>query len=120
VLQAAAVRSAEWYEAVRSKLHLDPISFAYDYLRCTGRVDLADVRQRGPALAAAFEAAPRASRFEVSSAQQVVTRCPDRATSERTCRRNSRNSHRLPSRVWHAGCSLSHRHRDGSVERRAP
>jgi len=58
VLQAAAVKSAEWYEAVRSKLHLDPISFAYDYLRRTGRVDLADVRRRGPALAAAFEAAP--------------------------------------------------------------
>jgi 2-polyprenyl-6-methoxyphenol hydroxylase-like FAD-dependent oxidoreductase len=55
-LQAAAVKSAEWYEAVRSRMHLDPISFAYDYLRRTGRVDHADVRQRDPALAAAFEA----------------------------------------------------------------
>jgi 2-polyprenyl-6-methoxyphenol hydroxylase-like FAD-dependent oxidoreductase len=56
VLQAAAVKSAEWYEAVRAKMHLDPISFAYDYLRRTGRVDHADVKQRDPALAAAFEA----------------------------------------------------------------
>jgi anthraniloyl-CoA monooxygenase len=55
-LQAAAVKSTEWYEAVRSRMHLDPISFAYDYLRRTGRVDHADVRQRDPALAAAFEA----------------------------------------------------------------
>jgi len=55
-LQAAAVKSAAWYEAVRSKMHLDPISFAYDYLRRTGRVDHEDVRQRDPALAAAFEA----------------------------------------------------------------
>ncbi|PYN02237.1 MAG: monooxygenase [Candidatus Rokuibacteriota bacterium] len=55
-LQAAAVKSTEWYESVRSRMHLDPISFAYDYLRRTGRVDHADVRQRDPALAAAFEA----------------------------------------------------------------
>ena len=56
ILQSAAVKSAAWYEAVRSRMHLDPISFAYDYLRRTGRVDHADVRQRDPALAAAFEA----------------------------------------------------------------
>jgi 2-polyprenyl-6-methoxyphenol hydroxylase-like FAD-dependent oxidoreductase len=55
-LQQAAVRSAEWYETVRSKLDLDPISFAYDYLRRTGRVSHADVRERDPALAAAYEA----------------------------------------------------------------
>jgi 2-polyprenyl-6-methoxyphenol hydroxylase-like FAD-dependent oxidoreductase len=55
-LQQAAMRSAEWYETVRSKLHLDPVSFAYDYLRRTGRVSHADVRARDPALAAAYEA----------------------------------------------------------------
>jgi len=55
-LQAAAVKSTEWYESVRSKLHLDPVSFAYDYLRRTGRVDHEDVKRRDPALAAAFEA----------------------------------------------------------------
>lgn len=55
-LQAAAVKSTEWYESVRSKLDLDPVSFAYDYLRRTGRVDHEDVKRRDPALAAAFEA----------------------------------------------------------------
>ena len=55
-LQAAAIRSAEWYESLDSKLSLDPVSFAYDYLRRTGRVSHEDVRQRDPALAAAFEA----------------------------------------------------------------
>jgi 2-polyprenyl-6-methoxyphenol hydroxylase-like FAD-dependent oxidoreductase len=55
-LQAAAIRSTEWYESVRGKLALDPVSFAYDYLRRTGRVSHDDIRQRDPALAAAFEA----------------------------------------------------------------
>jgi 2-polyprenyl-6-methoxyphenol hydroxylase-like FAD-dependent oxidoreductase len=55
-LQQAAIRSTEWYESVRSRLHLDPVSFAYDYLRRTGRVDHEDVRQRDPELAAAYEA----------------------------------------------------------------
>ena len=55
-LQAAAIRSTEWYETVREKLSLDPISFAYDYLRRTGRVSHDDIRQRDPALASAFEA----------------------------------------------------------------
>jgi hypothetical protein len=41
---------------VRDKLALDPVSFAYDYLRRTGRVSHEDVRARDPALAAAFEA----------------------------------------------------------------
>ena len=55
-LQTAAIRSTEWYESVRRKLALDPVSFAYDYLRRTGRVSHDDIRQRDPALAAAFEA----------------------------------------------------------------
>jgi 2-polyprenyl-6-methoxyphenol hydroxylase-like FAD-dependent oxidoreductase len=55
-LQQAAVRSTEWYETLRERLHLDPVSFAYDYLRRTGRVSHADVRERDPALAAAYEA----------------------------------------------------------------
>lgn len=55
-LQSAAIKSTEWYESVRDKLSLDPVSFAYDYLRRTGRVSHADVRQRDPALAAAYEA----------------------------------------------------------------
>ncbi len=56
VLQAAAIKSARWYETVRSRLALDPVSFAYDYLRRTGRVDHEDVRARDPELAAAYEA----------------------------------------------------------------
>ncbi|MEO8675100.1 MAG: FAD-dependent monooxygenase [Casimicrobiaceae bacterium] len=55
-LQAAAIRSTEWYETVQGKLNLHPVSFAYDYLRRTGRVSHDDIKQRDPALAAAFEA----------------------------------------------------------------
>jgi anthraniloyl-CoA monooxygenase len=54
-LQQAAIKSTEWYENLGDKLHLDPVSFAYDYLRRSGRVSHADVRQRDPALAAAYE-----------------------------------------------------------------
>jgi 2-polyprenyl-6-methoxyphenol hydroxylase-like FAD-dependent oxidoreductase len=54
-LQQAAIRSTEWYETLESKLHLDPVSFAYDYLRRSGRVSHADIQKRDPALAAAYE-----------------------------------------------------------------
>jgi anthraniloyl-CoA monooxygenase len=55
-LQEAAIRSTEWYENLGPKLALDPVSFAYDYLRRTGRVSHDDVRKRDPELAAAWEA----------------------------------------------------------------
>jgi anthraniloyl-CoA monooxygenase len=54
-LQHAAIKSTEWYENLGPKLHLDPISFAYDYLTRSGRVDHAEVRKRDPKLAAAYE-----------------------------------------------------------------
>ncbi|WP_285409884.1 FAD-dependent monooxygenase [Variovorax sp. efr-133-TYG-130] len=54
-LQKAAIKSTEWYEDLSPKLHLDPISFAYDYLTRSGRVDHAEVRKRDPKLAAAYE-----------------------------------------------------------------
>lgn len=54
-LQAAAIRSTEWYENLGPKLHLDPVSFAYDYLVRNGRVAHAQVRERDPELAAAYE-----------------------------------------------------------------
>jgi 2-polyprenyl-6-methoxyphenol hydroxylase-like FAD-dependent oxidoreductase len=54
-LQKAAIKSTEWYENLGPKLPLDPISFAYDYVTRSGRVDHADVRQRDPELAAAYE-----------------------------------------------------------------
>jgi anthraniloyl-CoA monooxygenase len=54
VLQQAAIKSTEWYENLDAKLHLDPISFAYDYLRRSGRVSHAEIQKRDPALAAAY------------------------------------------------------------------
>jgi len=54
-LQKAAIKSTEWYEHLGPKLHLDPISFAYDYVTRSGRVDHAEVRKRDPELAAAYE-----------------------------------------------------------------
>ena len=54
-LQQAAIKSTEWYESLGSKLDLDPISFAYDYLRRSGRVSHAEIQKRDPALAAAYE-----------------------------------------------------------------
>lgn len=53
-LQDAAIKSTQWYETVRSKLHLDPVSFAYDYVRRTGKVTHADLVRRDPGLAAAY------------------------------------------------------------------
>jgi len=54
-LQAAAIRSTEWYENLGPKMALDPVSFAYDYLVRNGRVSHAQVRERDPDLAAAYE-----------------------------------------------------------------
>jgi 2-polyprenyl-6-methoxyphenol hydroxylase-like FAD-dependent oxidoreductase len=54
-LQQAAIKSTEWYENLGPKLHLDPISFAYDYMRRSGRVSHADIRTRDPELASAYE-----------------------------------------------------------------
>ena len=54
-LQKAAIKSTEWYENLGPKLALDPISFAYDYVTRSGRVDHADVRKRDPELARAYE-----------------------------------------------------------------
>ena len=54
-LRRAAVRSTEWYEHLGPKLALDPVSFAYDYVTRSGRVDHAEVMRRDPELARAFE-----------------------------------------------------------------
>ncbi len=54
-LQQAAIKSTEWYENLGPKLHLDPVSFAYDYMRRSGRVSHADIRTRDPELALAYE-----------------------------------------------------------------
>ncbi len=55
LLQQAAIKSTEWYENLGPKLHLDPVSFAYDYMRRSGRVSHADIRKRDPELASAYE-----------------------------------------------------------------
>ncbi len=69
-LQQAAIKSTEWYENVGTKLHLDPLSFAYDYLRRSGRVSHAEIRKRDPALASAYEKLhPAAAISEIDSRQ---------------------------------------------------
>ena len=54
--QEAARRSLDWYENLAPKMHLDPISFAYDYMRRTGQVTHEDLMQRDPHFIEAFEA----------------------------------------------------------------
>jgi anthraniloyl-CoA monooxygenase len=54
--QNAAARSLDWYENVADKLPLDPVSFAYDYMRRTGQVSHEDLRTRDPFFTAAWEA----------------------------------------------------------------
>lgn len=54
--QAAAEKSLGWYETVADRMHLDPVNFAYDYMRRTGRVTHEDLRQRDPDFIAAYEA----------------------------------------------------------------
>lgn len=51
VLQVAA-RSFEWYERFRDKLHLDPVSFAYDYMKRSGTISQARLWERSPKFAA--------------------------------------------------------------------
>lgn len=53
--QQSAARSLDWYEGVQSRMHLDPITFAYDYMRRTGQVSHEDLKQRDPHFAAAYE-----------------------------------------------------------------
>lgn len=53
--QAAAARSLDWYENVAGRMHLDPVSFAYDYMRRTGQVTHEDLRRRDLHFTAAYE-----------------------------------------------------------------
>lgn len=54
--QQSASLSLDWYESVAAKMHLDPVSFAYDYMRRTGKVSHDDLKQRDPLFARAYEA----------------------------------------------------------------
>ena len=67
-LQKAAIKSTEWYENLGPKLSLDPISFAYDYVTRSGRVDHVDVRKRDPELARAYEKLHPELSFDPASA----------------------------------------------------
>lgn len=51
----AANVSLRWYEKMGEMMSLDPWEFAYRYMTRSGRVDHAALRQRDPALAAAYE-----------------------------------------------------------------
>ncbi|HET7088505.1 MAG TPA: FAD-dependent monooxygenase [Anaerolineae bacterium] len=53
---AAARHSFIWYENIRDRMHLDPLSFAYDYMLRTGKVDHEGLRKKDPAFVAAYEA----------------------------------------------------------------
>ncbi|SAL80096.1 monooxygenase [Caballeronia arvi] len=54
--QDAARKSLDWYESVDKRMNLDPVSFAYDYMRRTGRVSHEDLRERDPAFIEQVEA----------------------------------------------------------------
>ncbi|WP_175821684.1 FAD-dependent monooxygenase [Burkholderia sp. BCC0419] len=54
--QGAAAKSLDWYENVAGKLHLDPVSFAYDYMCRTEKVTHDDLRQRDPLFVDAYDA----------------------------------------------------------------
>ena len=56
----AAGKSLDWYENVASKMDLDPITFAYDYMRRTDQVSHEDLKLRDPRFTAAYEALCRA------------------------------------------------------------
>jgi 2-polyprenyl-6-methoxyphenol hydroxylase-like FAD-dependent oxidoreductase len=58
--QEAAGKSLDWYENVASKMDLDPITFAYDYMRRTDQVSHEDLKLRDPHFTAAYEALCRA------------------------------------------------------------
>jgi anthraniloyl-CoA monooxygenase len=61
--QEAADKSLDWYENLGPKMHLDPISFAYDYMRRTGQVSHEDLAERDPHFTRAFEALHRVQPF---------------------------------------------------------
>jgi 2-polyprenyl-6-methoxyphenol hydroxylase-like FAD-dependent oxidoreductase len=54
--QQSASLSLDWYENVADKMHLDPVRFAYDYMRRTGKVSHDDLQQRDPLFTRACEA----------------------------------------------------------------
>ena len=60
--QTAAAKSLDWYEKVAGKMDLDPVSFAYDYMRRTGRVSHEELRERDPEFVAKYDSLHRSRR----------------------------------------------------------
>ncbi len=56
--QKAAVQSIAWYESIDSKLHFDPVTFAFSYMSRTGAIDYERLRKTDMDFVRAFEAAP--------------------------------------------------------------
>lgn len=71
--QAAAAKSLDWYENVADKLHLDPVAFAYDYMRRTGQVSHDDLKRRDPFFTAACESMATGASVHLSSTTQTET-----------------------------------------------
>jgi 2-polyprenyl-6-methoxyphenol hydroxylase-like FAD-dependent oxidoreductase len=51
-----AERSYTWYESLREKMRLDPLSFAYDYVMRGGRISHERLEKRSPRFVAAYAA----------------------------------------------------------------
>ena len=95
-LQQAAIKSTEWYENLGPKLHLDPISFAYDYLRRSGRVSHAEIQKRDPGPGGGVRAAPPCGR-EVLNERTIV---PRPSSAPCAAIRRSRSAHLLRRRNY--------------------
>jgi anthraniloyl-CoA monooxygenase len=54
--QEVALSSTLWFETAGEKLALDPISFAFDCMTRSGKIDLDNLRRRDPGFVAKYEA----------------------------------------------------------------
>jgi 2-polyprenyl-6-methoxyphenol hydroxylase-like FAD-dependent oxidoreductase len=54
--QAAALESLQWFENVRSFMHLEPYDLAYSLMTRSKKIDHENLRRRDPAFIAAYEA----------------------------------------------------------------
>ncbi|MEW6283658.1 MAG: FAD-dependent monooxygenase, partial [Candidatus Eremiobacterota bacterium] len=54
--QAVAGRSQRWFESARSRMHLDPVSFAYEAMTRSSRLDAEVLERRDPAFVARYRA----------------------------------------------------------------
>ncbi|WP_281414252.1 FAD-dependent monooxygenase [Rhizobium leguminosarum] len=52
----AANTSANWYDGFASKMRMEPLDFAFDYMTCSGRVDMDRLRKITPQFMARYDA----------------------------------------------------------------